>query len=88
MYRRGLQESCYIQLYRIVNNRCVAVSDNDNYTGTVYRTNNNGTCSNQYNGTRYLQYRSYASELLGTTSTKITDFKFLNPNPNYYYYNM
>ena len=33
-------------------------------------------------------YRSYASELLGTTSTKITDFKFLNPNPNYYYYNM
>ena len=34
------------------------------------------------------EYRSYASELLGTTSTKITDFKFLNPNPNYYYYNM
>lgn len=34
------------------------------------------------------EYRSYASDLLGTTDTKLTDFKFLNPNPNYYYYNM
>ena len=34
------------------------------------------------------EYRSYASELLGSTDTKIVDFKFLNPNPNYYYYNM
>ena len=33
------------------------------------------------------QYRSYASELLKTTNTTITDFKFLNENPNYYYYN-
>lgn len=33
-------------------------------------------------------YRSYAAELLGSTNTKITDFKFLNPNPDYYYYNM
>lgn len=34
------------------------------------------------------QYRSYASELLGSTGTKLTDFKFLNTNPSYYYYNM
>jgi len=34
------------------------------------------------------QYRSYASELLGGTNTKITDFKFLNSDPNYYYYDM
>ena len=34
------------------------------------------------------EYRSFASDLLGTTDTKLTDFKFLNPNPNYYYYNM
>ena len=33
------------------------------------------------------QYRSYASDLLQTTNTDITDFKFLNDNPNYYYYN-
>ena len=33
------------------------------------------------------QYRSYASDLLQTTSTNIKDFKFLNENPNYYYYN-
>jgi TonB-linked SusC/RagA family outer membrane protein len=33
-------------------------------------------------------YRSYASEMLGTTGTKVTDFKFLNTDPSYYYYNM
>lgn len=34
------------------------------------------------------QYRAYTSELLGSTGTKLTDFKFLNDDPNYYYYNM
>jgi TonB-linked SusC/RagA family outer membrane protein len=33
------------------------------------------------------QYRSYASELLGTTGTLLTDFKFLKVDPDYYYYN-
>lgn len=33
------------------------------------------------------QYRGYASELLKTTGTRITEFKFLNTNPDYYYYN-
>lgn len=32
------------------------------------------------------QYRGYASELLKGTGTKITSFKFLNEDPNYYYY--
>ncbi|MCR5132094.1 MAG: SusC/RagA family TonB-linked outer membrane protein [Prevotella sp.] len=32
------------------------------------------------------QYRSYASDLLQTTYTTIKDFKFLNEDPNYYYY--
>ena len=32
------------------------------------------------------QYRSYASELLKTTNTTIREFKFLNEDPNYYYY--
>ncbi|MBR4897506.1 MAG: SusC/RagA family TonB-linked outer membrane protein [Prevotella sp.] len=32
------------------------------------------------------QYRSYASDLLKTTSTTIKDFKFLNESPTYYYY--
>ena len=32
------------------------------------------------------QYRSYASELLKSTGTRITDFKFLNSDPTYYYY--
>ena len=32
------------------------------------------------------QYRSYASELLSTTNTTVSDFKFLNEDPNYYYY--
>lgn len=32
------------------------------------------------------QYRGYASELLGGTDTKITEFKFLNEDPDYYYY--
>ena len=32
------------------------------------------------------QYRSYASELLKTTNTKNRTFKFLNEDPNYYYY--
>lgn len=31
-------------------------------------------------------YRNYASEMLKTVNTPITDFKFLNPDPNYYYY--
>lgn len=34
------------------------------------------------------QYRGYASELLKGTGTRITDFKFLNPNPDYYYYKL
>ena len=33
------------------------------------------------------QYRSYASELLKTTNTTNREFKFLNEDPNYYYYN-
>ena len=32
------------------------------------------------------QYRGYASEMLGTTGTEIKEFKFLNEDPNYYYY--
>ena len=32
------------------------------------------------------QYKSYASDLLQTTRTTIKDFKFLNEDPNYYYY--
>ena len=32
------------------------------------------------------QYRSYASELLGTTGTKMTSFKFLNSDNSYPYY--
>ena len=32
------------------------------------------------------QYRSYASELLKTTNTTNRTFKFLNEDPNYYYY--
>lgn len=31
-------------------------------------------------------YRYYASELLGKTGTKLTEFKFLKSDPNYYYY--
>lgn len=34
------------------------------------------------------QYRIYASELIGTTGTKNNSFKFLNTNPDYYYYRM
>ncbi len=32
------------------------------------------------------QYRMYASELIGSTGTELTDYKFLNNDPNYYYY--
>ena len=32
------------------------------------------------------QFRVYASELIGTTGTKSNSFKFLNTDPNYYYY--
>lgn len=34
------------------------------------------------------EYRSYASQMLKTSGTKLTEFKFLNTDPNYYYYNM
>ena len=34
------------------------------------------------------QFRIYASELIGTTGTKSNSFKFLNTDPNYYYYPM
>ena len=34
------------------------------------------------------EYRGYASELLKTTQTLTQDFKFLNENPNYYYYDL
>lgn len=33
-------------------------------------------------------YRGVAAQLLGTTDTKLKDFKFLNTDPSYYYYNM
>ena len=32
------------------------------------------------------EYRTYVSEMLGTTDTKLRDFKFLREDPNYYYY--
>lgn len=32
------------------------------------------------------QYRSYVSELLQSTGTRSTEFKFLNEDPTYYYY--
>lgn len=34
------------------------------------------------------EYRSYAAQMVGTTGTKLNEFKFLNSDPNYYYYNM
>ena len=34
------------------------------------------------------QYRAYASELLGSTGTKMNTFKFLQDDPDYLYYNM
>lgn len=34
------------------------------------------------------QYRTYASELLGSTNTKLNSFKFLQSDPEYMYYNM
>ena len=34
------------------------------------------------------QYRIFASELIGTTGTKSNDFKFLQTDPNYYYYSI
>jgi TonB-linked SusC/RagA family outer membrane protein len=33
-------------------------------------------------------YRNYVSELLGTTGTKKTEFKFLRDEPDYYYYRL
>lgn len=32
------------------------------------------------------QYRAYASEMIGGTGTKLTEFKFLKSDPDYYYY--
>lgn len=32
------------------------------------------------------QFKSYASDLLATTNTTVTNFKFLNEDPTYYYY--
>lgn len=34
------------------------------------------------------EYRGFASSLLKTTDTKLSEFKFLNTDPKYYYYNM
>ena len=34
------------------------------------------------------EYRIYASELIGTTGSTANSFKFLQTDPNYYYYNM
>ena len=34
------------------------------------------------------QYRVYASELIGTTGSVSNSYKFLNTDPNYYYYRM
>jgi len=34
------------------------------------------------------EYRSYSSQLLATTNTKLNEFKFLSTDPSYYYYNM
>lgn len=33
------------------------------------------------------EYRNYAAGMLGSTDTKLQEFKFLNTNPGYYYYN-
>ena len=33
------------------------------------------------------QYRSYVSEMLGSTDTKLSSFKFLSTDKNYHYYN-
>lgn len=33
------------------------------------------------------QYKTYASDLLASTGTNANEFQFLNPDPNYYYYN-
>ncbi len=33
------------------------------------------------------QYKNYASGLMQSTGTKSTNFKFLNPDPSYYWYN-
>ena len=41
---------------------------------------------NHYSMMNAAQYRGYTSELLGSTGTDITDFKFLNEDPTYYYY--
>ena len=43
---------------------------------------------NHYSMMNAGQYRGYASELLGSTGTRIKDFKFLNEDPTYYYYNL
>ncbi len=32
------------------------------------------------------EYRTYATEMIGTTGTKLIDFDFLREDPNYYYY--
>ena len=34
------------------------------------------------------QYRNYVSEMLKTTGTTLDEFKFLQEDPNFYYYNM
>ena len=34
------------------------------------------------------QYRAYAAEMLGSTDSKLTEFKFLSTDPKYLYYNM
>lgn len=33
------------------------------------------------------QYKTYASDLLSSTGSNANEFQFLNPDPNYYYYN-
>ena len=34
------------------------------------------------------EYRTYAAQMLSTTDSKLQEFKFLNTDPSYYYYNM
>ena len=43
---------------------------------------------NQPNMMNSKEFRVFASELIGTTGTSKNQFKFLQTDPNYYYYNM
>lgn len=58
-----------------------------------YNTKIDVTISGRYEQTPTLpemmnasEYRTYVSEMLGSTNTKYREFKFLREDPNYYYY--